>query len=206
MSQYFPPGTELLHSFYGAATTSVPAAAAATITAGIPEVIVPASYMTGLGKKSSSLCLKFGGYMTATATVPTFAFGLAYTAFATPPAFSASTILATLSNTITPTAATGSFEAEMNLGLRSMGLGNASTIWASGRVWASPALTTSVWWLNPLGAGGTHGDDLADRPGILPLAVPHPGRSHRIEHGHRPVHQAVRRKLTLRAVARGNQL
>ena len=155
MSQYFPPGTELLHSFYGAATTSVPAAAAATITAGIPEVIVPASYMTGLGKKSSSLCLKFGGYMTATATVPTFAFGLAYTAFATPPAFSASTILATLSNTITPTAATGSFEAEMNLGLRSMGLGNASTIWASGRVWASPALTTSVWWLNPLGAGGT---------------------------------------------------
>jgi hypothetical protein len=155
VSQYFPPGTELLHSFYGAATTSVPAAAAATITAGIPEVIVPASYMTGLGKKSSSLCLKFGGYMTATATVPTFAFGLAFTAFATPPAFSAATPLATLSNTITPTAATGSFKAEMNIGLRSMGLGQASTIWAEGQVWASPALTTSVWWLNPLGAGGT---------------------------------------------------
>jgi hypothetical protein len=133
----------------------VPTASAVTITAGIPEVIVPASYMTGLGKKSSSLCLKFGGYMTATATVPTFAFGLAYTAFATPPAFSAATPLATLSNTITPTAATGSFEAEMNIGLRSMGLGNASTLWCSGHVWASPALTTSVWWLNPLGAGGT---------------------------------------------------
>lgn len=155
MSQYFPPGTELLHSFYGAATTSVPSASAVTITAGIPEVIVPASYMVGLGKKSSSLCLKFGGYMTATATVPTFAFGLAFTAFATPPAFSAATPLATLSNTVTPAAATGSFEAEMNLGLRSMGLGNSSTIWASGHVWASPALTTSVWWLNPLGAGGT---------------------------------------------------
>jgi hypothetical protein len=147
--------TELLHSFYGAATVSVPSASAVTITAGIPEVVVPASYMSALGKRSSSLCLKFGGYMTATATVPTFAFGLAYTAFATPPAFSAATPLATLSNTITPTAATGSFEAEMNIGLRSMGLGNASTIWASGHVWASPALTTSVWWLNPLGAGGT---------------------------------------------------
>lgn len=155
MSQYFPPGTELLHSFYGAATTSVPTASAVAITLGTPEIIVPASYMTGLGKKSSSLCLKFGGYMTATATVPTFAFGLAYTAFATPPAFSAATPMATLSNTITPTAATGSFHGVYEIGLRSMGLGAASTIWASGHIWASPALTTSVWWLNPLGAGGT---------------------------------------------------
>jgi hypothetical protein len=155
VSQYFPPGTELLHSFYGAATTSVPTASAVTITAGIPEVIVPASYMTGLGKKSSSLKLQFGGYLTATATVPTWAFGLAYTAFATPPAFSAATPLATLSNTITPSAATGSFRAEMNIGLRSMGLGNASTIWCEGQVSASPAVTTSIWWLNPLGAGGT---------------------------------------------------
>jgi hypothetical protein len=155
MSQYFPPGTELLHAFYGAATTSVPTASAVTITAGIPEVIVPASYMTGLGKKSSSLKLQFGGYLTATATVPTWAFGLAFTAFATPPAFSAATPLATLSNTITPTAATGSFEAEMQIGLRSMAQGASSTIWASGKVMASPAVTTSIWWLNPLGAGGT---------------------------------------------------
>ena len=155
MSQYFPPGSELLHAFYGAATTSVPTASAVTITAGIPEVIVPASYMTGLGKKSSSLRLEFGGYLTATATVPTWAFGLAFTAFATPPVFSAATPLATLSNTITPSAATGSFDAIMYIGLRSMGLGNASTIWASGKVSASPAVTTSIWWLNPLGAGGT---------------------------------------------------
>lgn len=155
MSQYFPPGTELLHSFYGAATTSVPSASAVTITAGIPEVVVPASYMTGLGKKSSSLQLLFGGYMTATATVPTFAFGLAYTAFATPPAFSAATPLCTLSNTVTPTAATGSFEGQFQIGLRSMGLGNASTIWCSGHVGTSPALSTSIWWVNPLGAGGT---------------------------------------------------
>ena len=155
MSQYFPPGTELLHSNYLAATTSVPTASAVTITAGVPEIVVPASFMSKLGKQSSSLHLVFGGYMTATATVPTFAFGLAYTAFATPPAFSAATPLATLSNTITPTAATGSFHGVFEMGLRSMGQGAASTIWASGQVWASPALTTSVWWLNPLGAGGT---------------------------------------------------
>ena len=146
---------ELLHSFYGAATTSVPAAAAATITAGTPEIKVPANYMAALGIRSSSLKLVFGGYMTATATVPTFAFGLAYTVYAQPPAFSAATPLATLSNTVTPTAATGSFHAECDIGLRTLGQGNASTIWCSGRVSASPALTTSLWWLNPLGAGGT---------------------------------------------------
>ncbi len=93
--------------------------------------------------------------MTATATVPTFAFGLAYTAFATPPAFSAATPLATLSNTVTPAAATGSWDAVFKIGLRTLGLGNTSTVWCSGKVAASPALTTSVWWLNPLGSGGT---------------------------------------------------
>src|SRR5438128_2588552 len=102
--------TELLHSFYGAATVSVPSASAVTITAGTPEIVVPAGYMSALGKRSSSLKLKLGGYMTATATVPTFAFGIARTAFATPPAFSAGTPLATLSNTVTPSAATGSFD------------------------------------------------------------------------------------------------
>lgn len=146
---------ELLHSVYQAHTTSVPSASAVTITAGQPEIVVPAGYMAALGKRSSSLCLKFGGYMTATAVVPTFAFGLARTAFATPPAFSAATPLATISNTITPTAATGSFDAIFEIGLRTLGLGNTSTVWCSGRVKPSPALSASEWWLNPLGAGGT---------------------------------------------------
>jgi hypothetical protein len=152
MSGYTQTNTELLYSFYGAATTSVPAAAAATITAAIPLCYVPAGYMGVTGYRSSSLKLKFGGYMTATATVPTFAFGFAYTSSST---FSAGTPLATLSNTVTPTAATGSFEGEFDLGLRTLGTGAASTIWASGKVLCSPALTTSVFWLNPLGAGGT---------------------------------------------------
>lgn len=155
MSGYTQTTNELLHSFYGAATASVPSASAVTITAGTPEIVVPAGFMSALGKRSSSLCLRFGGYMTGTATVPTFAFGLAYTVFATPPVFSAGTPLATLSNTVTPTAASGSWDATFDIGLRSLGLGNTSTVWCSGKVMASPALTTSAWWLNPLGAGGT---------------------------------------------------
>lgn len=146
---------ELLHSYYGAATTSVPAAAAASIIVGMPEIKVPANYMAATGIRSSSLRLEFGGYMTATATVPTFSFGLAYTAYAQPPVFSATTPLATISNAVTPSAATGSFAAQWFIGLRTLGFGQGSTIWCSGSLRASPAITASEWWLNPLGAGGT---------------------------------------------------
>lgn len=145
---------ELLHSVYQAHTVSVPTAAAVTITAGQPEIKVPANYMAALGVRSSSLKLEFGGYMSATA-VPTFAFGLAYTAYATPPAFSAGTPLATISNAVTPSSASGSWDAVCRIGLRTLGQGNTSTVWCSGKIYASPALTASSWWLNPLGAGGT---------------------------------------------------
>jgi hypothetical protein len=155
MSFFSGTQAELLHAFFGAATTSVPSASAVTITAGMPEIVVPANFMTTVGKRSSALLLEYGGYMTATATVPTFAFGLAFTAFATPPAFSAATPLATLSNTVTPSAASGSIRGQFHIGLRTLGAGNTSTVWASGDVQAAPALTASSWWLNPLGAGGT---------------------------------------------------
>lgn len=155
MSGYTFTQAELLHAFYGAATTSVPTASAVTITAGQPEIIVPAGALSVLGKRSSSLLLEWGGYATATATVPTWSFGLAYTAFATPPAFSAATPLATISNTLTPSAASGSLRAQFHIGLRTLGTGNASTVWCSGDVQPSPALSSSSWWLNPSGSGGT---------------------------------------------------
>ena len=110
--------TEVLHAYYGAATTSVVSASGVTITAGTPEIVVPAGYMCTLGKRSSSLKLKMGGFLTATATVPTFAFGLAYTAFAAPPAFANTPVMATTTNTTTPTAGTGSFKLECEIGLR----------------------------------------------------------------------------------------
>jgi len=144
---------ELLHSYYGAATTTTPSASAVSITAGTPEIVVPAGYMSALGKRSSSLKLKLGGFVTATATVPTFSFGLAFTAFATPPAFSAAAPLATISNTVTPTAGTGTWKMECEIGLRSIGLGNASTVVTHG------AIDSNQWSTNlqlaPAGSGNT---------------------------------------------------
>ena len=155
MSGYTMTQTELLHAFYGAATVSVPTASAVTITAATPEIVVPAGYMAATGKRSSSLKLRMGGYITATATVPTFAFGLAYQLGPTTSGFSATTPLCTLSNTITPSAASGSWLAEWDIGLRTMGQLAGSTVWCSGLVDSSPAITASQWWMNPLGSGGT---------------------------------------------------
>jgi hypothetical protein len=152
MSGYTMTQTELLHSFYGAATTSAVSASAVTITAGMPEIIVPAGYMKALGKMSSSLRLKLGGFITATATVPTFSFGLAYTT-ASPPAFASSPVLATTTNTTTPTAGSGSFKMEVEIGLRAMALGAASTVVTQGS-WDSNLTTTNLQ-LAPGGSGNT---------------------------------------------------
>ena len=145
--------TEVLHAFYGAATTSVVSASGVTITAGTPEIVVPAGYMCTLGKRSSSLKLKMGGFLTATATVPTFAFGLAYTAFAAPPAFANTPVMATTTNTTTPTAGTGAFKLECEIGLRAMGLGNASTVVTHGAV-DSNQFSTNLQFA-PTGSGNT---------------------------------------------------
>ena len=144
---------ELLHAFYGAATTSVPTAAAVVITAAQPEIVVPAGYMRALGKMSSSLVLEVGGYMTATATVPTWSFGIAYTS-ASPPVFSASTPLATPTTAVAPTAGSGSFLMRVNLGLRTLAPGAASTLWCNGRVDGN-LFTGAPVLLNPGGSGGT---------------------------------------------------
>ncbi len=77
MSGYKPVGVEVLFSTYQAATISVPTAAPVTITAGWPAIIIPAGYFSDTGDWSSSLRFRMGGFMTATATVPTFSWGLA---------------------------------------------------------------------------------------------------------------------------------
>jgi hypothetical protein len=153
MSGYTMTQMELLHAYYGAATTSVVSASGVTITAGTPEIVVPAGYMSTLGKRSSSLKLKLGGFITATATVPTFSFGLAYTAFAAPPVFANTPVLATTTNTVTPTAGTGAFRMECEIGLRTMGLGNASTVVTHGVV-DSNQFTNNLQ-LAPTGSGNT---------------------------------------------------
>lgn len=133
MSGYTGIPFEELYSCYQAATTTTPSASAVSVTAGYPPIVVPGGYMTGLGAKSSSLRLEFGGQMTATATVPTWLFGVAFTSV-TPPAFSAAAPLG-VTVAFTPAAGTGAyFDAVVKIGLRTLALGAASTVVTAGRV------------------------------------------------------------------------
>lgn len=130
MSGYQPVGSEVLYSSYAQATTSVPAAAAATITAGMPPIVVPAGYMKNVGSWSSSLRLVVGGTMTVTATIPTWLWGLAAAVATTSaPAFSASTPLGVSAAAAPPSAVTAVwFTAVYDIGLRAIALGAASTL------------------------------------------------------------------------------
>jgi len=122
VSGYQPVGSEVLYSSYAQATTSVPAAAAATITAGMPPIVVPAGYMKNVGSWSSSLRLVVGGTMTVTATIPTWLWGLAAAVATTSaPAFSASTPLGVSAAAAPPSAV-------YDIGLRAIALGAASTL------------------------------------------------------------------------------
>jgi hypothetical protein len=131
VSGYQPIGTELLYSNYSLATTSVPAAAAATITAGMPPIVVPAGFFKNLGSWSSSLRLVYGGLMSTAATLPTWNWGL-YASVATTaaPAFSAGGILLGQSGTSTPPSAVSNIPwwAYFDIGIRAIALGAASTI------------------------------------------------------------------------------
>jgi hypothetical protein len=149
VSGFKPVGVELLFSTYQAATTSVVSASAVTITAGWPGIVIPAGYMTNSqGDWASSLKLKLGGFLTATATVPTWSFGLAITTTST---FSAASPLATASQTVTPTAGSASWKMECELGLRTLVIGGASTIVCHGAI-DSSGFSTNLQ-LAPAGSG-----------------------------------------------------
>jgi hypothetical protein len=142
MSGYTMTQSELLYAFHGAATLSVVSASAVTITAGTPEMLIPGSYMSKLGKLSSSLRLKMSGTLIVTAAVPTFSFGLEITS-AVPGAFvapSGGNILCATTATA-PTATAGStFFIDADIGLRTLSVGAASTVEASMEV-RSPSFT-----------------------------------------------------------------
>ena len=128
---------QLVESFFSTAqvaTTSVPSASAVTMTAGWPTIDVPARFFRKTGDQTSSARLLLQGTLTATATVPAFAFGLAATQ-ANPGTFSAATLLHALSTTNTPTAVTAAqVYFEWHIGLRTLGLGAASTLVTTGLV------------------------------------------------------------------------
>lgn len=136
---------ESLYSYGQAATTTTPTAAAVSVTAAYPSIEVPGGYFTTLGKKSSSVRLKLGGQLTMTATVPTWLFGVAWTQ-AVPAAFSASTVLAAMA-AVTPVAVPAGawWRMEMDITLRSLGLGVASTLLSTGQVSCPEAFAPSAY-------------------------------------------------------------
>lgn len=137
MSGYTQTTNELLYAFYGAATVSTPTTSpGATITAGYPPIEIPANMLQNVGGRSTSLKLELGGLMTATATIPTWQFFI-YIAVATTsaPAFATTTTLCS-TPTFTPGQAATNFpwDGVINIGLRTLTLGAASTVIAQGYV------------------------------------------------------------------------
>jgi hypothetical protein len=132
---------ELLFSSYQAATTSVPTAAAVAITLGMPVIKIPANYFVNVGERSSSLKLEMGGLLTATATIPTWQFGLYAAVLASPPVF-ATTLTLGLTAAFTPAQAATNFwwDAIIHIGLRTMLPGQASTVAAVGKFKSSAFL------------------------------------------------------------------
>lgn len=128
---------QLVESFFStalAATASVPTASAVTMTAGWPTIDLPSRFFRKTGDQTSSARLLLQGTLTATAAVPTFAFGLAMTQ-ANPGTFSAATLLHALSTTNTPTAVTAAqVFFEWHISLRTLGLGAGSTLVTTGKV------------------------------------------------------------------------
>ena len=149
MSAYKQVGTELLFATFQAATISSVSASAVTITAGWPGIVIPAGYMSNdRGDWCSSLKFVMGGFITATATVPTFSFGIAITTSST---FSAASPLATATNAVAPSAGSGSWRFEATVGLRTLVIGAGSTLVAHGSI-DTNLLTTNLQ-LAPAGSG-----------------------------------------------------
>jgi hypothetical protein len=137
VSGYQPIGIEALYSSYQAGTVSVPTAAAVTITAGHPPVVIPAGYLKTLGNWSSGLRLFIAGQMTATVTIPSWNIGIyASVATTSAPAFSSAGILVGSTGTFTPPSAVTSvqFIADLHIGLRTLATGAASTVVCFGTV------------------------------------------------------------------------
>jgi hypothetical protein len=156
VSNYYG-GSETLWAYGQAATASVPTASAVTMCNGWPAITIPPGYFQKLGDQSSTAKLIIQGLLTATATVPTFAFGCAVTQ-ASPAAFATTSLLHTVTSTITPTAGSNyQYWAQWDITLRTLGAPGAnSTLVTSGWIecvsgFAAPYKLT----FPPTGTGNT---------------------------------------------------
>jgi hypothetical protein len=155
MSNYTGSQTELLYSYYGAATVSSPTVSpGSSLTLTYPACVIPGNYFTKGGSQSSSLKLKMGGLMTATATIPTWQLFLYLSTSNT----FATTLTLQSTATFTPVAGTNAaWILDVDIGLRTLGLGGATTITTMGFL-ASALLPTAVFGEESLPAtGGTPG-------------------------------------------------
>lgn len=138
MSFYTGTQTEVLYSYAAAATTTTPTAAAVSMIATYPPVICPGGFFGKLGNQSSAMRLWLWGKATATATVPTWIFGISKTTTNT---FAGTGGIQTA--TFTPAAVTAAyFRIIIDITLDSIGQTNNSTVFVNGIV-DGPALVPS---------------------------------------------------------------
>jgi hypothetical protein len=123
---------------------------------GYPAIpIKPGYFDNASGDWGSSLKLELGGFLTATATIPTFAFAL-YTTSVQPAAWAATNLMCTASTANTPSSATTfPFYMRFDLGLRTSGLGAGATIVTHGFIESPGFASPFKLWLPPAGTGNT---------------------------------------------------
>jgi hypothetical protein len=152
MSGYTMTQGELLYASYAAATISSVSASAVTITASLPPIIVPGGYMAAGGSRASSLRLVVGGTITSTATVPTFAFGCAFSQTST---FAATPLLVGNSTALAGAVVTAApFRMVLDIGLRTLSVTAASTLYSTGDVW-SPGFYNTPFGVSIPATNGT---------------------------------------------------
>jgi hypothetical protein len=118
MSGYTMTQTELIYSADIAGTvTSTGVTTIQSAIVGYPAPFIPAGFFTNiLSYRTSSLRIKWGGLIIATATIPTFNIGIG---FSTTDAVPGTTSVGT--GTVTPGATTGSwFDCEIHLAARTL--------------------------------------------------------------------------------------
>jgi len=134
MSGFKPVGMELIYSCYALGTTTTPTASPGSSMVGnYPPIVIPGGFFDKTGAWSSSLRLEMGGLASVTAVAWQF-FLYGAIATTTPPAFATTAFLGS-SATFTPgaTVTNSWWDAIIHIGLRTLALGNASTVSATGK-------------------------------------------------------------------------
>jgi hypothetical protein len=130
LSFYFGTQAELLYAYFGAATPLATFTTEDSLQKTYPAVVLPGGFFANAGARTSSLKIVATGIMNSTAS-PTFTVAVRTTT-ATPPAFSAGGTLLGTTAAMTGANAAVPWRFEMETGLRTLGVGAASTLATTG--------------------------------------------------------------------------